>query len=54
MTRFESIDTRFRHIQPPVPNPDSAAIVNELRQLEPRSMSGFASLVWDRAEGFQV
>ena len=54
MTQFEVIETRFRHIQPPIPSPDSTAIIDELKQLEPRSMSGFAPVVWDRAEGFQV
>jgi 4-aminobutyrate aminotransferase / (S)-3-amino-2-methylpropionate transaminase / 5-aminovalerate transaminase len=48
------IDTRYRHIAPPIPSPESEGVVAALREVEPRSMSGFLSLAWERAEGFQV
>ena len=49
-----NIDTKYRRIVSPIPHPESVALVEELSQIEPRSMASFSSVVWDRAEGFQV
>jgi len=48
------IETQHRRIVSGIPHPDSLPLIEELRQLEPRSMSGFSPVVWDRAEGFNV
>ncbi len=48
------IDTRYRRIVSDIPHPDSAALIEELRRIEPRSMSGTPPVVWNRAEGFQI
>ena len=49
-----NIETQYRRILSPIPHPDSLPLIDELAALEPRSMAGFSSIVWDRAEGFQV
>jgi len=49
-----TIHTRYRTILSAIPHPDSVPIIERLRRLEPRSMSGMPALLWDRAEGFQV
>ncbi len=48
------VTTKFRKIVSPIPHPDSLALIAELSQIEPHSMSGFPPIVWDHAEGFQV
>ena len=48
------IHTRFRRITSSIPHPDSIAVMKRLEETEPRSMSGFSEILWDRAEGFQV
>ena len=48
------IHTRFRRIASSIPHPESAAVMKRLEEIEPRSMSGFSEILWDRAEGFQV
>ena len=50
----KNIETKYRRIISAIPHPDSVALIEELAALEPRSMAGFSSVVWDRAEGFQV
>ncbi len=49
-----SIETEYRRIISTIPHPDSVALIEELRRIEPRSMSGMPPVVWDRADGFQV
>jgi 4-aminobutyrate aminotransferase / (S)-3-amino-2-methylpropionate transaminase / 5-aminovalerate transaminase len=49
-----SIETRYRRIVSSIPHPDLVPIIEELRRIEPRSMSGMPPVVWDRAQGFQV
>ena len=48
------IETKYRRIISEIPHPDSVPIIEELGRIEPRSMSGFPPVVWDRAEGFSV
>ena len=48
------VQTKHRRIVTPIPAPASISILEELRQFEPRSMSGQPLVVWDRAEGVQV
>jgi len=48
------IDTQHRRIVSGVPHPDSLPLIEELRRIEPRSMSGMPPVIWDRAKGFQV
>ena len=50
----KKVDTPYRRIVTPWPVPESVAIIEQLRQAEPRSMSGQPLVVWDRAEGCQV
>ncbi len=54
MNDFAKVETQHRQIVSEIPHPASRAVIEELARLEPRSMSGFAPVVWDRAEGFQV
>lgn len=49
-----AVNTKFRKIQTKIPVPESIPILQELRNYEPRSMSGQPLVVWDRAEGCQV
>jgi 4-aminobutyrate aminotransferase/(S)-3-amino-2-methylpropionate transaminase len=48
------IDTAFRQIVTPIPAPNSVAVLETLRCLEPLAMQGQPPILWDRAEGFQV
>ncbi|MCL5104773.1 MAG: aminotransferase class III-fold pyridoxal phosphate-dependent enzyme [Armatimonadetes bacterium] len=48
------IETEYRRIISSIPHPDSVPLIEELRRIEPRSMSGMPPVVWDRAKGFQV
>ena len=48
------IETKYRRIISAIPHPGSVELIEQLKQIEPRSMSDFSPLVWDRAEGFQV
>jgi len=54
MTEFVPIETEYRRIVSAIPHPDSVSLIEQLKQIEPRSMSDFSPIVWDRAEGFQV
>jgi 4-aminobutyrate aminotransferase/(S)-3-amino-2-methylpropionate transaminase len=54
MAEFTPVETRYRRIVSPIPHPASQPVIDELAQLEPRSMAGFSPIVWHRAEGFQV
>jgi 4-aminobutyrate aminotransferase-like enzyme len=48
------VETKYRRIVTPVPNPDSLATLERLRQFEPVSMRGQPPIVWDRAEDIFV
>lgn len=48
------VETRFRRIRTPIPNPASLPILDDLERYESRSMHGQMPVVWDRASGFQV
>ncbi len=50
----QPIHTRWRRIVTPLPVPDSLPVLERLRRVEPRSLSGMPPIVWDRAEGFAV
>lgn len=50
----ERVETRWRRIVTPMPVPESVPIIQQLRQLEPRSLSGMPPVLWDNAEGFLV
>ncbi|MDO8685970.1 MAG: aminotransferase class III-fold pyridoxal phosphate-dependent enzyme [Clostridiales bacterium] len=54
MTEIKKIETTYRRIISEIPHPESLKLIEELRSIEPRSMSGFSPIVWDRAQGFQV
>ena len=49
-----NIETKYRRIVSNIPHPETVALLEELSQVEPRSMAGFSSVVWDRAEGSSV
>lgn len=48
------VETQYRRIISSIPHPDSIAFIEELKKVEPQSMSGMPPVVWDRAQGFQV
>ena len=48
------VNTRYRRIVTDLPAPESLALLEKLRQFEPRAMAGQPPVVWHRAEGFQV
>ena len=50
----ERVETRWRKIITPIPAPESVPLLQRLRHVEPRSLSGMPPIVWDRAEGFLV
>lgn len=48
------VETRYRRIVTPIPNPGSLATLEQLRKYEPQSMRGQPPIVWDRAEDIFV
>ncbi len=54
MSEFAPIETKYRRIVSEIPHPDSVPLIEKLEEAEPRSVSGFSPVVWDRTEGFQV
>ena len=48
------IETQWRRIVTPLPVPESLPLIQALREVEPRSLSGMPPVVWDRANGFLV
>jgi 4-aminobutyrate aminotransferase / (S)-3-amino-2-methylpropionate transaminase / 5-aminovalerate transaminase len=44
------VETKYRRIISKLPHPDSVPVLEKLRRLEPRAMSGQPPVVWDRAE----
>ena len=49
-----TIKSRWRRIVTAIPAQQSLPLLQRLRAVEPRSMSGLPSVVWDQAEGFLV
>lgn len=54
MEKCAEIHTKNRTIISEIPHPDSLPIIEQLKEIEPRSMSGFSPVVWHKAEGFHV
>ena len=50
----ERVNTRYRKINTPIPVPESLPMLDQMYQLQSRSMHGQMPMVWDRAEDFQV
>ena len=48
------VQSRWRRIVTAIPAPDSVPIIERLRALEPRSMSGMPPILWHEAQGFLV
>jgi 4-aminobutyrate aminotransferase-like enzyme len=48
------VDTAWRHIAGPIPAPGTREFIEELRRVEPVSMTLELPLVWERASGIQV
>lgn len=48
------VETKYRRIVTQIPHPESAAMLEKLRALEPRSMGGQPPVVWDHGDGFTV
>ena len=48
------VETKYRRIVTPIPNPDSLPTLERLRRFEPEAMRGQPPVVWDRAEGLCV
>lgn len=52
--KVPSVSTKYRKIVTAIPVPESVPVLEALRRAEPLSMTGQPSVVWDRAENFQV
>src|SRR5438105_4090012 len=50
----EPVHTAHRVIKTAIPHPDSVAILERLRKVEPICMEGQPPIVWDRAEDFSI
>lgn len=50
----ESISTKYRRINTPIPVPESIPLLEKMYSLESRSMHGQMPIIWDRADDFQV
>ena len=50
----EPVETRYRRIRTPIPVPESIELIERLRKVEARSMSGMPPVVWHQAEGFLI
>ena len=48
------IKTEYRCIQTRIPVPESIKIIEGMRNLEPRSMSGQPPVIWEKGEGFCI
>lgn len=48
------VETKYRRIVTKFPVPESIPLLEDLRRAEPVSMQGQPTVVWDRAEGFQI
>lgn len=48
------VETKYRKIVTPIPNPGSLPTLEKLRRLEPVSMQGQAPIVWEKAEDIFV
>ena len=52
--QVEPVKTKYRTICTQIPVPESIALLERLRELEPRSMGGQPPIVWDHGEDFTV
>jgi 4-aminobutyrate aminotransferase / (S)-3-amino-2-methylpropionate transaminase / 5-aminovalerate transaminase len=50
----EAVNKRWRRIRTSITFPESIPVVERLRRVEPRSMTGMPPIVWHGAEGFCV
>lgn len=48
------VETKHRRIVTSIPVPESIPVLEQLRQYEPRSMTGQPLVLWDRGEGFYI
>ena len=48
------VKTKYRTICTQIPTPQSVAVLEGLRDLEPRSMGGQPPVIWDHGDGFTV
>ena len=48
------VKTKYRTIRTQIPVPESVAILNRLRDLEPSSMAGQPPVIWSRGEGVTI
>ena len=48
------VETKHRRIGSPVPHPDSVALLERMREVEPLSMRGMPPIVWDKAQDIYV
>lgn len=49
-----TVETKYRRIVTPIPAPESVPVLEHLRTYEPACMEGQPTILWDRAEGFQI
>ncbi|RKY25457.1 MAG: aspartate aminotransferase family protein, partial [Planctomycetota bacterium] len=52
--QVEPVKTKYRTICTQIPVPESIALLEKLRDLEPRSMGGQPPIIWDHGEDFTV
>jgi 4-aminobutyrate aminotransferase/(S)-3-amino-2-methylpropionate transaminase len=52
--KVEHVKTKYRTIVTDIPVPQSIAMLEKLRQLEPRSMGGQPPIVWDHGQGATI
>lgn len=52
--KVEKVNTKYRTIATEIPVPQSIALLEKLRQLEPRSMGGQPPIVWDHGNGATI
>ena len=52
--QVEPVKTKYRTIHTQIPVPESIALLEKLRDLEPRSMGGQPPIVWDHGDDFTI
>ena len=52
--KVEMVDTTFRKIKTEIPVPESIPMLNQMYELESRSMHGQMPIIWDKAKDYQV
>jgi len=48
------VETKHRRICTPVPHPESAPLLDRMREVEPLSMRGMPPIIWEKAEDIYV